>query len=175
MSARVPLLLALALLLSACPGSIDDPARFLADADAAVALVDGPAAPDDRPTVDAPTPADAASPCVDYVERTLFPQTCATVYCHAATEPAAGLDLASPELARRVVGVRGSMSCRSVPLVDPAHPEASLMVVKLRAAPGCGSRMPLGGTALTASQVECVRVWAAGLAATVTTDAGAQP
>ena len=168
MRARVTLLIALAPLLSACPGSIDDPSRFLAYADAAVAL-------EDRPSVDAPAPPDAVSPCIDYVERALFPQTCATVYCHTATDPSAGLDLASPNLARRVVGVRASISCRSVSLIDPAHPEASLMVVKLRASPGCGSRMPLGGTALTASQVECVRVWAAHLAATVIADAGVQP
>jgi hypothetical protein len=56
------------------------------------------------------------------------------------------------------------MSCRGVLLVDPSRPEASLMVTKLRASPNCGGRMPLGRPALTAQQIECVRVWASGLA-----------
>ena len=121
---------------------------------------------------DASSP-DAPSACVDYVERTLLPDTCATAYCHGAGESAGGLDLASPGLARRLVGVRGAMGCRGVALVDPSRPEASLMVAKLRATPGCGARMPLAGTPLTPAQIECVRVWAAGLAGSLAADAGA--
>ncbi|MFO0646658.1 MAG: hypothetical protein U0326_10500 [Polyangiales bacterium] len=151
MRLRACALLPLAALVSACPGSIDDPSRF---GDGSV--LDATVAPDATVTPDAPT-------CVDYVERTLLPTTCATAYCHGATDPSAGLDLASPGLARRLVSVRGSMSCRGVLLVDPSRPEASLMVTKLRASPNCGGRMPLGRPALTAQQIECVRVWASGL------------
>lgn len=158
MSHRGWALLACAALVSACPGSIEDPARFR---DATVGLDAPPGAPD------------AASACAEYVERNLLPQTCATVYCHGAAEAAGGLDLESPGLARRLVGVRGSMSCRGVALVDPSRPEASLMVAKLRATPGCGARMPLAGTPLTAAQIECVRAWADGLARAASVDAGA--
>ena len=160
MSLRLCGLLACAALVSACPGTIEDPARFR---DATVGL--------DAPSPDA-VALDAGSACVDYVERTLLPETCATAYCHGAVEAAGNLDLESPGLARRLVGVRGSMGCRGVALVDPSRPEASLMVAKLRAPPGCGARMPLAGTPLTASQIECVRVWAEGLAASLAADAG---
>jgi len=164
----------LAALLTACPGTIDDPARFFADAplvvDAGEAVdVPVPAVEDDVPaaavTDAATTGVDAASPCAAYVEGTLLPRTCATVYCHGAAEPAAGLDLASPDLARRLVGVRATTNCRGVLLIDRARPQASLMLVKLGASPGCGSRMPLGQTALSAAEISCMRVWVAGLAA----------
>lgn len=151
MRLRACALLPLAALVSACPGSIDDPSRF---SDATV--LDATVAPDS-------TVAPDALSCPEYVERTLLPMTCATAYCHAATGPAAGLDLASPGVAQRVVGVRGSTSCRGVFLVDQARPEMSLMVTKLRSSPSCGGRMPLGRAALTAEQIECVRAWAAGL------------
>jgi hypothetical protein len=166
-SLRLCGLVACAALASACPGSIEDPARFR---DATVGL-DAP--PGDASAPDATVGLDAPSACVDYVERTLLPETCATAYCHGAAKAAASLDLESPGLARRLVGVRGSMGCRSVALVDPLRPEASLMVAKLRATPGCGARMPLAGTPLTAAQLECVRAWAEGLAGSLAADAGA--
>lgn len=162
MSLRLCGLFACAALVSACPGSIDDPARFR---DATVGL--------DAPSLDAVVAVDTGSACVDYVERTLLPTTCATAYCHGAVKSAGGLDLESPGLARRLVGVRGSMGCRGVALVDPSRPEASLMVAKLRLTPGCGARMPLAGTPLTAAQIECVRAWAEGLAGSLAADAGA--
>ena len=59
-------LLPLAALVSACPGSIDDPSRF---GDGSV--LDATITPDATVAPDAPT-------CVDYVERTLLPTTCAT-------------------------------------------------------------------------------------------------
>ncbi len=165
MSLRLCGLFACAALVSACPGSIDDPARFRD----ATAGLDATAV--DAITTDA-VAVDAGSACVDYVERTLLPTTCATAYCHGAAKSAGGLDLASPGLARRLVGVRGSMGCRGVALVDPSRPEASLMVAKLRLTPGCGARMPLAGTPLTAAQIECVRAWAEGLAGSLAADAG---
>jgi hypothetical protein len=164
-------LLSLAGLTTACPGSIDDVSRF---GDGSV--LDATVSTDvlARPDISLDTPlVDGGSACIDYVERTLLPTTCATEFCHAGAEPSANLDLASPGLARRLVGVRGSMSCRSVALVDPSRPEASLMVTKLRSSPGCGGRMPLARAALTAQQVECVRVWAAGLSSSMSADAGA--
>lgn len=186
MTLRACALAALTAALAGCPGSIDNPSRFFDAArtlDASpsrdVALGDGADAstPDDRTPTDATTPddrggGDAGPSCVEYVERTLIPGTCATTYCHDAVEPAANLDLASPNLRMRLVGVRGSIDCRRVMLIDPAHPEQSLTVVKVSARPGCGSRMPLGDDALDDGQQACVLAWAAAVASG---DAGSGP
>ena len=117
-----------------CPGSIDDPGRFL-DAGGACAFGD------------------------EWVERRLFPETCGVDSCHGTTFPAADLDLVSPGVASRIVGVQGSLTCGGAPLVDPSNPAGSLFVAKLGANPGCGSRMPLGAPALDRSRIECVQQW----------------
>src|SRR5205823_4397527 len=42
-----------------------------------------------------------------------------------------------------------SAFCMGRTLVDPGHPETSLMYLKLSPNPPCGNRMPLGGTPFT--------------------------
>ena len=54
-----------------------------------------------------------------------------------------------------------SMKCAGKTLVVPGHPEESLFYLKLLDAPACGDKMPLGGSALTADQLEQVRSWIA--------------
>ena len=167
-----------------CPGRLEDPERFL---DAAVTdaptVTDGPVPTDghtDGP-LDGPLATDvlvlpdAGPPCTlgaAWVEHTLLPTTCGVMYCHAASEPAAGLDLASPAPAGRLVGVHGSTMCRGVTLVDATHPGQSLLLVKLAASPPCGARMPLGGDPLTVPQMDCVRRWVADQIAASVVDAG---
>src|SRR5262249_11892273 len=75
-----------------------------------------------------------------------------------------GMDQAEAYVA--IVGKpSASMKCAGKMLVVPGHPEQSLFYLKLLDAPPCGDKMPLGGSALTADQLEQVRSWIANGAA----------
>ena len=52
-----------------------------------------------------------------------------------------------------------SRDCLGMPFVVPGDPDGSLFYRKLLDDPGCGERMPLGGGALPAEQIEMVRSW----------------
>ena len=92
-----------------------------------------------------------------YVEE-LFADSCGGA-CHSGATPAAGLDLATPGAATRVVGaVSTTEMCDGQVLVDPAS-DQHLLLDKLSARPTCGGRMPFGKTALPPEQIECVRRW----------------
>jgi hypothetical protein len=54
-----------------------------------------------------------------------------------------------------------SSRCMGKPLVTPGHPETSLLLQKLGPTPPCGSRMPVGGAALSDAQMELIRSWIA--------------
>lgn len=143
-------LLALALLLAACAAELENPARFVdggADRDAAAAGGDCPEGTD--------------------VETELLAERCAGSVCHSAGESAAaGLDLVSPGVAERLVGVAStSEACGGAVLVVAGDPDASLLVDKLLPSPSCGGTMPLGQTPFTDSEITCVRDWIAGMSA----------
>ena len=55
-----------------------------------------------------------------------------------------------------------STRCMSKMLVVPKKPDESLMLQKLSPNPPCGSRMPIGGTPFTDTQLEMIRSWIAG-------------
>jgi len=93
------------------------------------------------------------------VEARIFVPSCAGNGCHNAAAPQQGLDLASPDVASRVVGVAGKMC--PVTLVDPANPEGSLLYQKLAAKPPCGAPMPLARPPLSPADIACVREWIA--------------
>jgi hypothetical protein len=54
-----------------------------------------------------------------------------------------------------------SSRCMSKSLVVPGQPEMSLLYLKLSPTPPCGSRMPLGGTPFSDTQLEMIRCWIA--------------
>lgn len=120
-----------AVLLASCVGGIDDPQSF----------GDGTFCP---PGVDVPQ---------------LFVERCGGSICHGAgAEPAGGLDLESPGLAERMVGVPAE-ECSGWDRIAPGDPDASFLLAKLEGPPpGCGERMPPVGH-LTANEVTCVRSW----------------
>lgn len=133
-------------LATACAGTLDNRDQFLTGdaADSGVA---------------APPPA-PPSACGD-VPQSVFAKSCASAGCHAATHPQSGLDLASPNVAARLVGVP---AVTGGVLVDPAHPEQSTMYRRLLAnAPG--PRMPVG-TPLDDATTACVLAWAQTLVGT---------
>jgi len=134
-----PLLAVSALGLLGCPGAIDDPAPFVA------ARLDSGAPP-------------ARCPEGVSVTRDLFIPHCATAGCHDTDTQLINLDLESPGVAARLIGRRAA-ACGQRALVDPNDPERSALLLKLRAAPPCGDRMPLGTPALSNEEIACVRAW----------------
>lgn len=161
---RLPLILGVlvlpALSWTGCAGSLEDPEEFATQTDggafeaAAAEAASGPSCPD---------------------VPTLFRQTCGTSGCHDATTKAEALDLVSPGLPARLVGVP---SVEGVGLlIDPAAPSKSVLYSKLLPTPPFGARMPTGGS-LDANTTQCVLAWItsqAGSAMPSGGDAGMQP
>lgn len=89
-----------------------------------------------------------------YVEQ-LFSANCGPD-CHNAVDLEASLDLVTPGVGERVHGaVSTTEDCSGRELIDA---EGGLFIEKLTS-PRCGTRMPFGVAALSASDVECVRRW----------------
>jgi hypothetical protein len=104
--------------------------------------------------VEAAVDAAPAATCPDV--PTLFAKSCGTTGCHDATTKAEALDLVSPGLPSRLVGVP---SVEGVGLlIDPSTPAKSVLYTKLLASPPFGARMPTGGS-LDASTAQCVLAW----------------
>jgi hypothetical protein len=125
--------LGLSLLLAACPGSLDDPSRFVGGGG-------------DSGAVD--TPCDAPA--------TVFKGKCATSGCHSTADMSGTLDLESPNVGARL---REKPSSRTTLLIDPADPDKSVVYTKVLLPPPFGSRMPLGEDPLTDTEIACVRAW----------------
>jgi len=138
------------LLLAGCPGTLDDKQRFLVDGGSAGRGSDDAAAPADSDA--------GLGACGDVVTR-IFVPSCGGTGCHGATGAQQDLDLVSPGVAARVVGVSG-VSCATT-LADPANPEASLIYQKLSPTPPCGAPMPLARPSLSDEDAACVLAWIA--------------
>ncbi|MEZ0324564.1 MAG: DUF1549 domain-containing protein, partial [Fimbriimonas sp.] len=95
------------------------------------------------------------------VVRTTFKAHCFT--CHSGANPAAGLDLSTPEGIQKG-GVSGK-------IFVPGKPSESLLLARLKGEHG-KPRMPLGFTALTAEQIQTVSDW---ITAGARTDAPDKP
>ena len=139
------LVVAAALALAGCAGDLKDPERF------------GPV-PLCRESIDV---------------EALLRARCGSAVCHGdGASPAAELDLVTPEVASRLVGV-SSTQCEGQLRIDPDSPDQSFLLAKLVDPPsGCGSRMPLVGY-LTEAEVACVWEWIQEVASTTpVVDAG---
>lgn len=89
--------------------------------------------------------------------KALIMAKCGSSGCHGAPAVSNGLDLTSADLALRLGGRRGSGSCSTYLLIDPATPSQSALYLKVTP-DACGSRMPLGGT-LTDGEQACILRW----------------
>jgi hypothetical protein len=98
-----------------------------------------------------------ASACGD-VPTTVFSARCASSSCHAAAWPAAGLDLQSPSPGTRLMNKPATGGAGLI--IDAAHPNRSVLYLKLTPTPPFGNRMPLGGM-LDGSTIDCVGSWIA--------------
>jgi hypothetical protein len=160
-------LLALGALLCACPGELKHKAAFEAYAEQhgdAGAPASGSAAgadPGDGLAGTSPSGASnggASDACGDVVAR-IFTPRCGGSGCHGASAPQQDLDLVSPGVASRVVGV-SAKQCLKV-LADPQNPEQSLLYQKLFLKPDCGAQMPLARPALSSADTACILAWIA--------------
>jgi len=150
---------ALSLALVGCPGKLHDKQAFLAyEAEHAGAG----AAPPGEAGAPAQLPETAGTsntdPCGDVVAR-IFVPSCGGTGCHSATASQQDLDLVSPDVASRVVGVSGKACLQT--LADPQDPEGSLLYQKLLPQPPCGAPMPLARPPLGSADIACVKSWIA--------------
>jgi len=93
--------------------------------------------------------------------ETVLAESCGTMGCHDATAQAqAGLDLISPDVESRVVGVNAiGLGCESAILVVAGDPEGSYLLDKVLHVPGiCGLQMPFVGS-ISESDAEVLRAW----------------
>lgn len=152
--AALLVLVAEAGVLGGCPGELSNKAEF-----EAYAATHGDAgAPANAAGTSAVAGSAGTSACGDVVAR-IFAPSCSGTGCHSATAPQQDLDLISPGVAARVVGVQAKQ-CLQV-LADPQNPEQSLLYQKLLTKPACGAQMPLARPALSNADIACVREWIA--------------
>lgn len=113
--------------------------------------------------------ATACKPDLASIQAQIFARSCAQQGCHSAVEPAAALDLVSPGVEARLVGV-ASATCDAQIRVVPGHPEQSFLFDKVSSkTPSCGTPMPPAG--LGAEEQACIEQWIASLPAS-SADAG---
>jgi hypothetical protein len=121
---------------------------------------------------DTSTPDAGPTNCnLDQVEALFTAKNCTTGGCHDSTGFAAGLNLTATGLATRLVGKGPDATAgvthsvctggSQVYLVAGSNPATGLLIDKVKAGySGCGTRMPMGGLALTASEFSCIQTWA---------------
>lgn len=91
--------------------------------------------------------------CPD-VERDLFIPSCGGVGCHENPGAANNLDLVTAGVAARIKAANSTCM---------AKPTPAFILEKVKATPGCGSRMP-PGTPLDAFQISCLEAYLSKLA-----------
>lgn len=120
---------ALVVACAGCPGSLEDPGRFMANGTAA---------------------------CPD-VPQDVFLKICGAPGCHSTADKMLGLDLQSPDVASRLTGV-SAMGGPGL-LIDPSNPAMSVIYTKLTLTPPFGVRMPFARTPLDDGTIACVLQW----------------
>jgi len=134
-------------------GTAPDPGRELPDASLAGGDADGG---DAGPSV---VP-EACTGTLKSLREVVFAASCGTAGCHTGKRPSENLDFNSKDLLTRLVGIP-SLRCGDQMLIDPGHPDDSLLVAKLEGTmpKDCGKQMPLGLPALPDEHIACVRAW----------------
>jgi hypothetical protein len=138
---------ALVAVAAGCPGTLEDPGRFYDAADDAGFVEDAQPGPDGQDCPSVPG---------------MLGQTCTAASCHSASTKAQGLDLQSPDVAARLIGVAATEGPGL--LIDPSAPSNSVLYAKVTAQPPFGARMPLGVAPLDSATIACVLAWVTALA-----------
>jgi hypothetical protein len=88
---------------------------------------------------------------------------CSEAACHGTPGPF-GNFASSEDAALAFVGEEGGTVCNGYgPLIDPANPEDSVLVLKLTGEAECGGQMPQGADPLSQADIDCVVEWIGGL------------
>jgi MYXO-CTERM domain-containing protein len=142
--------------VTGCASELKDKERFLAAQ--AEGGGEGPS--------EAASDAAPAAACPDVPQ--MLAAGCAGEGCHSRPAKAGALDLESPDISGRLLGVRASGGGGL--LIDPSYPEQSVLYTKLLASPPFGQRMPTGAPPYDTARLACVFAWVS----TFARDAGAQ-
>jgi hypothetical protein len=107
---------------------------------------------------------------LEQVQALFTAQRCTNSGCHDAAAAGAGLDLASPGVAARLLDKNPTAGQGAIPsqctnigkpyLKSGTNPATGLLLDKISRTPGCGSPMPFGYAALSAAQISCIQTWA---------------
>ena len=132
-----------------CPGTLDDPSRFLV-------FCGGPAQPVCTTTTS------TIPPSTDDVVAAVFQPRCGIPSCHSGPTPQQGLDLERADVERLVGRTSSTATCDGEIFLVPGEADASLLFDKLLPLPRCGVSMP-PGTPLTEDEQAMVSEWIVGL------------
>jgi hypothetical protein len=92
--------------------------------------------------------------------------------CHDANGAAANFKMTGAGWENNLVNVMpkggGTLASEcggaNMPYITKANPAGGLLLMKLKASPSCGDRMPTLGDYLTATEIDCIQRWATKLA-----------
>jgi mono/diheme cytochrome c family protein len=91
--------------------------------------------------------------------KSILKQNCSLSVCHSGKNASAGLNLEPANLPASVVGV-SSREKPDLKIVDPAAPEKSYLLAKIKGEPGImGKRMPANRNPLTEEEIRQVEEW----------------
>jgi hypothetical protein len=109
-----------------------------------------------------PPPECTEAVCFERDIQPIFTANCALSGCHAGTLPQQGQNLSEGVAYQNIVNVASSER-PGMKRVLPFQPDSSYLVHKIQGTQlsvgGSGERMPLGGAALTQSQIDIIRAW----------------
>ena len=116
--------------MSGCPGALNDPGSF-----------------------------EDAAQCAGTDIEELFLTSCGDGNCHDDVDPAEQLDLISPNVESRLVGVNSvAPGCQNQVLVVAGAPASSYFLAKVEGTGLCGLKMPLGAL-IDPRDVDCISQW----------------
>ena len=103
-----------------------------------------------------------AMPALSTAVQPILTANCALSGCHAGTAPEEGMNLSSGQTFSNTVNV-AAQQVSSLVRVCPGAPDLSYLVHKLQGTQatvgGSGSRMPLGATPLSQTEMIVIRMW----------------
>jgi hypothetical protein len=103
-------------------------------------------------------------PTLGSIQANVLSPSCATSACHSGSPPhSAPVSLDPGRSWAETVEVGSSQA--PLQLVNPGHPEASYLLLKVKGtagnAGGISTRMPIGAPALTPEQIDAIETWIA--------------
>jgi hypothetical protein len=93
----------------------------------------------------------------------IFSQSCATVGCHAGSDPQLGMSLEADQFFGHTVGAP-SRERADLSIIHPGRPDSSYLIKKVRGDEDIiGARMPMTGNSLSDAEIEAIEAWVSAL------------